>query len=125
MERLYQLLLADGIDIKKEHPLAPHSSFRVGGKASLATFPKSLEELVTVLRYAKDAGVRCSVFGNASNIVFSDGGFCGLVVFTSGCREVRFEGRTVIASCGAPMGIHFIISLRIFTSARATVLPLL
>ena len=103
MRKLYDLLSADGIDVKKEHPLAPHSSFRVGGNARLAAFPKSLSELICVLRHARATAVRFSVFGNASNVVFPDGGFDGLVVFTGACRNVEIQDKTIISSCGASM----------------------
>ena len=103
MKELVALLQKDHIELRQDCPLAPYSSFRVGGKASLVAFPNSVEQLVSSLRHAKDCGVRAEVFGNASNVVFPDGEHHGLVVFTGGCRKIALCDGRIEAECGASL----------------------
>lgn len=101
MEALLDCLRALGIDVKEHCPLAPHSSFRVGGEARAAVFPSSREALLQTLDAARQSAVRYAVFGNASNVVFSDEGFDGLVIFTGNCKRVICRERIIEADCGA------------------------
>ena len=88
---------------KENEPLSSHSTMRVGGPARLAAFPTNAEELAALIRRAKEIGVRYVIVGNASNILFSDEGFDGLVIFTTAMRRVVWNGTTVIADCGASL----------------------
>lgn len=103
MDALFKRLRAEGISVALDCPLAQYSSFRVGGNARLAAFPDSLEKLLTTLSLARESGVRYEVFGRASNVVFSDRGFDGLIIFTGSCRSVERNGSTLCADCGAPL----------------------
>ena len=61
-------------------PLAPLTTFRVGGAADWLTEVRSVEELQTLLAIARDGGVPVTVLGGGSNVVVSDRGIRGLVV---------------------------------------------
>ena len=41
---------AQGIEIRENEPLSRHSSFKIGGNAKYAVFPKSRDELIEVLK---------------------------------------------------------------------------
>ena len=79
------------------------SSFRVGGRAELAVFPKNAQELLTALSLASRDGVRSEVIGNASNILFADGALSGVFIFTSGHKEYEFSDTRLICRCGASL----------------------
>ena len=89
--------------IKENEPLARHSTMRVGGDAALAAFPKHADELKALIQTAKAHGIRYIIIGNASNILFDDGGFSGLVIFTTAMRGVEWKGECVTAECGASL----------------------
>ena len=89
--------------IRENEPLSSHSTMRVGGPAALAAFPTCSDELAALIARAKDANVRHIIVGNASNILFSDGGFDGLVLFTTAMRRVVWNGSSVTAECGASL----------------------
>lgn len=61
-------------------PLAPLTTFRVGGAADWLTEVRSVEELQTLLAIAREGGVPVTVLGGGSNVVVSDRGIRGLVV---------------------------------------------
>ncbi len=103
MDALLEKLRTLEIDVRERVLLALHSSFRVGGIARAAAFPASRSQLIQILHAAREHAVRYAVFGNASNVVFSDDGFDGLIIFTVGCKElVCCDGR-IDADCGASL----------------------
>lgn len=89
--------------IRENESLAIHSTMRVGGNARLAAFPRDAEELRSLVSLAKAHGIRHIIVGNASNILFDDKGFDGLVIFTTAMRSVEWNGDTVTAACGVSL----------------------
>ena len=104
MKELLSALRAAQIELLENEPLCNHSSFRVGGIARVIALPRTREQLLSALRIATQCGVRTGVFGNASNVVFSDAGFDGLLVLTGNCRAVTQTGNVIVADCGASVG---------------------
>lgn len=91
------------IDVKENLPLGNYSTFKIGGSADIAIFPKSNEEFICVVDLLKDNGVRFDVIGNASNILFDDGGYRGTLIFTSKMNEVEYitsEGGDTLVRVG-------------------------
>lgn len=97
-----ELLSAKGIKFTENEPLAPHSTFRIGGAAKLAAMPDTTEQIIDAVSAAKEAGLDFTVIGNGSNVLFSDKGFDGLVIFTRNADSVVIKGNRVIADAGAP-----------------------
>ena len=91
----------EGIDCQKELALSSKSSFKIGGKADLAVFPKNAGELEYVVAYLKDREIPYIVVGNGSNILFEDEGYRGCVIFTEKMNEVKVEGNRLYAGAGA------------------------
>ena len=96
-----------GIKYEKDYLLSAHSSFKIGGRADLALFPRNEEELRNVVLISKELGVKTTVIGRASNVLFSDKGYRGAVIFTELMSEitVREDGDTAFVDClcGAPL----------------------
>ena len=103
MDRLQRLLRDAGVRTETEYPLAPRSSFRIGGAARLAVFPTDRGQMLTALRFVVDSNLPYAVIGNASNVVFSDGGFDGVVLFTGAFKQVTREGQYLICCAGATL----------------------
>jgi UDP-N-acetylmuramate dehydrogenase len=61
-------------------PLAPFTTFRVGGPADFLVETRTREEIVAALKLAAGAGVRVTILGGGSNVLISDRGVRGLVV---------------------------------------------
>ena len=100
MNQLIEKMQVLGIEWEQNCPLARHSSFRIGGAADLALFPKSSDELCQALTLLRAQEVPLMVIGNGSNVVFSDKGYRGAVVFTGKCRKIRIEDDIVFADAG-------------------------
>ena len=100
MEQLMKKIYTLGVEWEENCPLARHSSFRIGGAADVALFPKSSDELCKTLSLLREAEIPVLVIGNGSNVVFSDAGYRGAVVFTGKCRNIKIENDLVFADAG-------------------------
>ena len=61
-------------------PLAPLTTFRVGGPADWLLETRSSEEIVAALKLAHAAGIPVTLLGGGSNVLVSDAGVRGLVI---------------------------------------------
>ena len=69
-----------GDRLRREVPLAPMSTFKVGGPAELFLETTSEEELVAAITSAHAAGLKVTILGGGSNVLIADRGIRGLVV---------------------------------------------
>lgn len=88
------------IKIYENLELASLSSFRIGGKARFAAFPKNSNELISLIGAAKKSGIRHIVVGNASNVLFDSGYIDALIVFTRDMKSFKTEENKIISECG-------------------------
>ena len=68
------------INIQKNIPLAPLTTFKIGGPAKYFVEVSSEDEILEALNYAKENNLEIFVLGGGSNILVSDDGFDGLVI---------------------------------------------
>ncbi len=92
------------IDVKENELLSKHSTFRIGGRAEYALFPRSKEALIYAVNSCIQNGLRYMIVGNASDLLFDDKGFSGAIIFTEYINSVEYvhkDGRVYIVSeCG-------------------------
>ena len=72
------LIPADRIETSV--PLAPLTTFKVGGPADWLVTVRTEQELVGVLRLARDTDLPVTILGGGSNVVVADAGVRGLVL---------------------------------------------
>lgn len=74
--------LADrlGSAVQFDHPLAPLTTYRVGGRAALFLEARSVDQLVAVAEVRETTGLSVLVIGRGSNMLVADAGFAGLAV---------------------------------------------
>lgn len=66
-----------------DEPMAKHTSFRIGGPAKRMAFPKTREQLVVLMGFLQDAGVKPLLIGNGTNLLVADKGLDTVVIDTS------------------------------------------
>ena len=76
--------------LRPGEPLAPYTTFRIGGPADLFFEAQSAEDLALALMSARRLGVPLFVLGLGANILVGDRGFRGIVIRNS-ARHFRFE----------------------------------
>lgn len=87
----------------ENEPLSRHSSMKTGGPAAAAAFPRTADAVKELLGAAAEHGMRSIVVGNATNVLFDDRGFAGLVIFTTELRNLHWEETGVRAECGVSL----------------------
>ena len=103
MEQLCRHLASIGIDCVTNDPLAKRTTMRVGGSASVSCFPRTREQMIAVLDEVRRRRLRHVIIGNGSNVIFSDAGFCGVVICTDKWRELSVGDNRITASAGVPL----------------------
>jgi UDP-N-acetylmuramate dehydrogenase len=69
-----------GERVRRDFPLAPLTSFRLGGRAAIFLEAESLDDLEAAGRAVRKTSVPVVVIGKGSNVLVSDHGFPGLVL---------------------------------------------
>jgi UDP-N-acetylmuramate dehydrogenase len=95
-------LVEQGI-IRFDEPLASHSSFRIGGPATVFATPASLSQLIDILDLIAINQMNCFILGKGSNLLISDDGFRGVIVHTGGLNKLSHDENFVSAFCGASL----------------------
>lgn len=87
-----------------DEPLAPVTSFHIGGPAELLLIPAEVEDIRNGLRYANEHGRPWRVLGNGTNILIPDDGLPGLTIkLWHTLNEITIEGDRLRAQAGADM----------------------
>ncbi|EEW53769.1 UDP-N-acetylmuramate dehydrogenase [Limosilactobacillus antri] len=89
------------IEIKQDEPLMRYTYTHTGGPADWLAFPKSVEEVQTLVAYANDHQLPLTVLGNASNLIVRDGGIEGLTLILTRMNSISVADDRVTAQAGA------------------------
>jgi UDP-N-acetylmuramate dehydrogenase len=90
--------------LKRDEPLGPYTTFRIGGPADLLYNATSADDLAIAVQSARDLEVPYFVLGLGANILIGDGGFRGIVIRNTSNRfEFSDDGKLTIES-GAVVG---------------------
>ena len=92
MELFFTELTRHGIEWQENCPLSEHSSFRIGGVARCAVFPRMPFELIMAVNLANTFSVPFFVAGAGCNTLFDDRGFDGVVIFTKKMKRIVKNG---------------------------------
>jgi UDP-N-acetylmuramate dehydrogenase len=81
-------------------PLAPLTTFKVGGNADWLITIRSADEIARAIRIARDHRVAVTVLGGGSNVLVADEGVAGLVIRIHGGEVRQIDDATVRADAG-------------------------
>jgi UDP-N-acetylenolpyruvoylglucosamine reductase len=87
--------------IRRDEPVARHTTLRVGGPADVYVEPASEADLSAILKYCGAHGVPFFVIGRGSNLLVRDGGFRGVVTSLSHPDFSKIENDGKRLRCGA------------------------
>lgn len=91
-------------NVLEKEPMKLHTTFKAGGDARLFVMPRTEDEIVEVVSLCRKKNVEWMVLGHGSNLLVSDDGFDGVIIwlkkYMNGCRV---EGNEIIAQAGAMM----------------------
>lgn len=86
-----EMLSAEDVKFFRGYSLKQSNTFKIGGAAPLAVFPKNKEEAVLVIRGLLEEGLDYLTLGNGSNVLISDDGTGKIIVFTSDMSGISFH----------------------------------
>lgn len=83
-----------GLAVRRDEPMARHTTWRVGGPADLFVTVQSVDDLIHAVELAWTYELPCFVLGGGSNILVGDGGIRGLVVHNrAGAISIEVAGQ--------------------------------
>jgi UDP-N-acetylmuramate dehydrogenase len=83
----------DGAHVRRNEPLAPYTTFKIGGPADLLYEATTAEALANAVLAARGLDVPYFVLGLGANVLIGDRGFRGMVIRnTAAAHEFREQG---------------------------------
>ena len=93
--------------IQKNIPLAPYTTFKIGGPARVFCEAKNEEEIFEALKFAQEKELPVFFLGGGSNVLVSDKGFDGLVIKIS---NFKFQISNFSITCDSGCLLNSIVS---------------
>ncbi|CAG7620839.1 UDP-N-acetylmuramate dehydrogenase [Paenibacillus allorhizosphaerae] len=93
-----ELLSGSYGDVRLNEPLAPYTTWKIGGPADILLVPQSKEQLIQAVKLLHAHQTPWFVLGRGSNLLVSDKGVRGVVIkLGEALEKVRIEGERVYA----------------------------
>lgn len=84
MKLIVDFLKDNKIEYRLNEPMNLHTTFRIGGNASVFAILKSKDQLKSLLAFCGKNGVKPFILGNGSNLLVNDKGIDNLVITLDG-----------------------------------------
>lgn len=92
-----------GAEYAENRPLAPYTSFRIGGICPVLVKPNGTPCLCELVKAFNSHGEDYKIMGKGSNLLISDKGVSFPVITLSDMGEIRFEGEKAHCGSGAAL----------------------
>ncbi len=89
------------VNLQENIPLAPLTTFQVGGPARYFVLATTADEVCEAVAYARDEDLPLFILGGGSNLVISDRGWPGLVLKVGITGVTHHHGSAVLFDVGA------------------------
>jgi UDP-N-acetylmuramate dehydrogenase len=91
--------------VQADQPLAPHVWFRLGGPARFLARPRTLDELLGLLRRCRDEQLPFKILSGGSNVLVRDQGVDAMVIHleSPAFSDVAITGNVVVAGAAVPL----------------------
>lgn len=100
--------------VKRDEPLANHTTIKIGGPADLFIEPSSVDNLKKVMTVVEKHNLNWRAIGRGSNLLVSDKGIEGVVIkLGQGLDHLEINGTEIIAGGG-----HSLVSLSTLISRK-------
>ena len=92
-----------GIAVERGVSMKDYTTFAIGGAADMMAAPDQAGQLPALLALCRQEGIPFLLLGRGSNLLVSDGGIEGLVIYTGKLKKMKLEGTRLYAECGASL----------------------
>lgn len=83
--------------------LAKHTSFKIGGPADIFLMPDTESLLQEMISQVTDLNLKYMLIGGGNNLLFSDSGFRGVIIYTGKLNKIHIENNIITAQCGVSL----------------------
>lgn len=103
--QLFEQLEKLGITFLVDEPMCNHTSFKIGGNATVMVIPKSTDEISSIVKICNRLEIRYMAIGNGSNLLVADEGIDACVILIGkDFADIELCGEdTIFARAGAPL----------------------
>jgi UDP-N-acetylenolpyruvoylglucosamine reductase len=97
--------LSEQAKIRRDEPMARHTSMRVGGPAEIFVEPHNEKDLLRLLNFCDVRKIPVTIIGRGTNLLVRDGGIKGVVVHLASDEftQVKVDGDRIVVCGGAPL----------------------
>jgi UDP-N-acetylenolpyruvoylglucosamine reductase len=91
--------------IRRDEPLAKHTTLRIGGPADVHVEPVDENDLTSVVKFCGENEIKFFILGRGSNLLVRDGGFRGVVICLSqpAFSKIEIVGERLHCGAGAKL----------------------
>src|SRR3989339_937506 len=86
--------------IKFNEPMAPYTSFKIGGIADILLIPNSILQLTQTINFLKLQQLPFVIVGGGTNLLISDLGIREIVILTTSLDKIQITNHEITAECG-------------------------
>lgn len=86
--------ILENVDLKK------YTTFKLDAKAKYMVFPKTINELVNLIKFIKKNNIKYKIIGNGSNLIFINKFYDGILIKLEELNELRIEDTKIIVGSG-------------------------
>lgn len=91
----------DGSKVKYDEPMKKYTTLKVGGNVDVLVLPETIQDVISVLKFAKENNIPVTVMGNGSKLLVKDGGIRGIVIkFGSKFASIEIDGEYITVFAG-------------------------
>jgi len=102
LKKQLQTRLSDRV--RFDEPMSAHTSFRIGGSADAYVMPADESELVFLIKWINENGLRFFIIGGGTNLLVRDQGIRGVVICLAKLNDISRQGSAkVLAMAGAKL----------------------
>ncbi|MEG1495396.1 MAG: UDP-N-acetylmuramate dehydrogenase [Bacilli bacterium] len=113
-EFIEQLKYKEVGSIIENVPAANYTTYKVGGIIRVLVKPKSVKELIIVLKLCQIYKIKKLILGNGSNLLFSDNLYNGIVIKLDYLDSLTVTGTKLVVGSGYPL-----MKLSLFASKKS------
>ena len=100
MTHLLNFLKDKQIEYSEDISLKEYTTFKIGGLAKLAIFPKTFDEVRDIILFMSNNDIKHITLGNCSNLLINSNGISIPVIFTNKLKNIELDNNDIICSSG-------------------------
>ena len=80
--------------------LKKYNTYRLDATADYIVFPKSIDELISLLKFIKENNIKYIILGNGSNVIFKNNNYDGIIIKLTNLNNLEIDETTIKVEAG-------------------------